>query len=80
MQRAGGERTTTQSKNHTFGGVPARIIAPNLCTLSVVGYYPAEVTSRKDVYADKPEGRGLVAEQQGQQDQTGGRTHGARRG
>ena len=64
-----------------FGGALAPIIAATLfpiggttlislyiaalCALSVVCYFLAEETSRKDIYADEPEERELVAEQRG---------------
>jgi len=64
-----------------FGGALAPIIAAALfpvggttlisayvaalCTLSVICYFLAEETSQKDIYADDPEERELLAEQRG---------------
>ena len=36
-----------------------------LCALSVLCYFLAEETFRKDIYEEEPEERQLVAEQQG---------------
>ncbi len=64
-----------------FGGALAPIIAATLypiggtalisayvaalCTFSVLCYFLAEETSQKDIYADEPEERELLAEQRG---------------